>query len=46
MDSGASHHMIGSRDLFTNVLERDSEMHAEFGIDTKHVVKGVGTMLF
>jgi hypothetical protein len=46
VDSCASHHMMGSRDLFTSISEVDSEMHVECSVDTKHAVKGVGTVLF
>lgn len=36
MDSGASHPMTRSRDLFTSISEGDSKMHVEYGVDTKH----------
>lgn len=46
VDSGASHDMMGSQDLFIDILKGESRMHLEFGIDTKHTVKGVGIVLF
>lgn len=44
LDSGATHHMIGAWELFDSLTDWDSKMHVEFGVDTKHVLKGVGTV--
>jgi hypothetical protein len=32
--------------VFESFTESDSEMHVEFGMGTKHAVKGFGTMPF
>lgn len=31
--------------MFDNIIEWDLELHVGFGVDTKHAVKGSGTML-
>jgi hypothetical protein len=46
MDSGASRHMTGSRDLFTSISEEDSELHVELGNNARCAVEGVGTIQF
>lgn len=35
----------GAWELFDNIIEWDLELHVGFGVDTKHPVKGSGTML-
>lgn len=32
--------------LFNSLTEWDSKMHVEFGVDTKHAVKEMGTKIF
>jgi hypothetical protein len=46
MDSGASHHMTRTHELFTSISEGDSELHVELGTHTKCGVEGVGTVRF
>jgi hypothetical protein len=46
MNSGAFHHMIGSREVFTNFSNEDSELHVELGNDVRCVVEGIGTIQF
>jgi hypothetical protein len=46
LDSGASCHMIEERDLFNNLMKKDSWIHLELGDDAKYVVKGKGKILF
>jgi hypothetical protein len=38
VDSGATCHMIGIRELFESFIESDSDMYVELGMGTKHVV--------
>jgi len=46
MDSGHSHHMMGTCELFTSWSEPDTNMHVEIGISAKCGVEGVGTIRF
>ena len=46
MDSRASSHMRGMRDMFLSVSETNSDLHVVCGVDTMHAVKGVETMAF
>jgi len=46
MNSCAFHHMIGSREVFTNFSNEDSELHVELGNDVRCVVEGIGTIQF
>jgi hypothetical protein len=46
LDSGATCHMIGARELFEKFTESNSNVYVELGVGTKHVVKGSGTMPF
>ena len=46
IDSGASCHLIGARELFESFTELDSDMHLELGMTTKHAVKGSGIVPF
>jgi hypothetical protein len=41
-----SSHMTGMRSMFLSVLETNSNMHVDSGVDTTHAVKGVGTVDF
>jgi len=46
MDSGASHHVTGSREVFTNISEEGSKLHVKLGNDVGGVVEGIGTIQF
>jgi hypothetical protein len=46
VDSGTSHHMTGTHDLFTSCLEMDSNLHVELGTHAKCGVEAVGTVRF
>jgi hypothetical protein len=46
LDSGASHHMTEAQELFSSLMERDSDVHVELGDDAKYAVKGEGTITF
>jgi hypothetical protein len=46
IDSGATCHMTGARELFESFTTSNSDMHADLGVATKHAVKGSGTMPF
>jgi hypothetical protein len=42
LDSGATCHMTGARELFESFTELDSDVYMELGMGTKHAVKGSG----
>jgi hypothetical protein len=46
VDSGATCHMTGARELFESFTESDSDMYVELGMGTKHAVQGSRTMPF
>jgi hypothetical protein len=46
VDSGASCHMTGARELFESFTETDSDMCVELGMGTRHAVQGTGTIRF
>ena len=47
MDSGASRHMAGYRNPFTNLIEKDSSLQVELSEDNaKYAVKGIGATSF
>jgi hypothetical protein len=46
VDSGATCHMTGARELFESFTESDLDMYVELGMGTKHAVQGSGTMSF
>jgi hypothetical protein len=46
LDNGASHHMKKSQEIFSSLMERDSDFHVDLGDDAKYVVKGEGTIVF
>jgi hypothetical protein len=46
VDSGASHHMTGSRESLTGFSEEDSRLQVELGDNAKYAVKGVGVASF
>jgi hypothetical protein len=46
LDSGASFHMTGDKDFFSDLEERDLKMHIEMGDDGRYSVTGIGTITF
>ena len=46
LDSGASFHMTGDRDLFSDLDEKDLGVHIEMGDDGRYSVTGIGTISF
>ena len=46
VDSGASHHMTGTHELFTNLSDKDSDLHVELGTNAECGVETVGTVTF
>jgi hypothetical protein len=46
VDSGATCHMTGARELFKRFTESDSDMYVEIGMGTRHAVQGSRTVSF
>ena len=46
LDSGDSFHMTGDKELFSELEEKDLNMHIDMGDDGKCSVSGVGLLLF
>ena len=46
LDSGASFHIIGNKNLFSALEEKDLKMHIEMGNDKRFSVSGAGTVSF
>jgi hypothetical protein len=46
VDSGVSRHMTGTHELFTNLSEKDLDLHVELCTNAKCGVEGVGTVRF
>ena len=46
LDSGASFHMIGDRDLFSDMEEKDLGVHIEMGDDGRYSATSIGTISF
>jgi len=46
LDSGASFRMTGDKELFSDLEEKDLQMHIEMGDDEKYSVTGLGTITF
>jgi len=46
LDSGASFHMIGDKELFSELEEKYLKVHIEMGDDGKYSVIGVGNITF
>jgi hypothetical protein len=46
VDSRASCHMTGARELFDSFTEIGSDLCVELGMGTKHAVRGSGTVSF
>jgi hypothetical protein len=46
VDSGATCHMTGARELFESFTESDSDLYVKHGMGTKHAMQGFGTVSF
>ena len=46
LDSGASFHMTGDRDLFSDLEDKDLGVHIEMGDDGRYSVTSIGTISF
>ena len=46
LDSGASFHMMGDKDHFSDLEEKDLQMHIEMGDDARYSATGIGTITF
>ena len=46
LDSGASFHMFGDKNLFSTLEEKDLQMWIEMGDDGKYCVSSEGTVVF
>ena len=46
LDSGASFHMTGNKELFSDPEEKDIQMHIEMGDNGKNSVTSIGTITF
>eukprot|EP00253_Pinus_taeda_P035315 PITA_35315 len=46
LDSGASFHMLGDKNLFSTLEEKDLKARIEMGDDGKYCVSGRGTVMF
>jgi hypothetical protein len=44
LDSGASFHMTGDRESFSDLEEKDLRMHIEMGDDGRYSANGIGTI--
>jgi hypothetical protein len=46
LDSGASFHMTGDKEIFSDLEERDLKMHIEIGDDGRYSATSIGTITF
>ena len=46
LDSGASFHMTGDQNLFSDLEEKDLQMHIDMGDDGRYSATGIGTITF
>ena len=46
LDSGASFHMTGDKELFSDLEEKDLQMHIEMGKNGRYSASGIGTITF
>ena len=46
LDSGASFHMTGDKELFSSLEEKDLQMHIDMGDDRRYSTTGIGTITF
>ena len=46
LDSGTSFHMTGDKELFSDLEEKDLQMHIEMGDDGRYSATEIGTITF
>ena len=46
LDSGVSFHMMGDKELFSDLEEKDLQMHIEMGNNGWYSAIGIGTITF
>ena len=46
LDSGASFHMTGDKEIFSSLEEKDLQMHIEMGDDEQYSATEIGTVTF
>ena len=46
LDSGASFHMMRDKELFSDLEEKDLQMHIEMGDDDRYSATSIGTITF
>ena len=46
LDSGVSFHMTGDKELFSDLEEKDFQMHIEMGDDGRYSATNIGTITF
>jgi len=46
LDFGASYHMIGNKEFFSILEDKDHKLHIEFGDDGRYSTKGIGIVTF
>ena len=46
LDSGASFHMMGDKELFSDLEEKYLQMHIEMGDDGRYSATDIGTITF
>ena len=46
LDSGASFHMTGNKELFSNLEEKDLQMHIKMGDDGRYSATDINTVTF
>ena len=46
LDSGASFHMMGDKEIFSSLEEKDLKMHIEMGDDRRYNATGISTVTF
>ena len=46
LDSGASFHMMGDKELFSDLEEKDLQMHIEMGDDGRYSATDIGAITF
>jgi hypothetical protein len=46
LDSGTSFHMMGDKEIFSDLEEKDLKMHIDMDDDGQYIVIGIGTITF
>lgn len=46
MDSGESHHLMGSCNIFTSIANENEDVHVNLGDNTMHAVEGIVNIQF